>query len=149
MRRVILVLLDTNILLRLAVPVHPMHLVARHAVIKLQANGDRLVLVPQNIYEYWVVATRPIPNNVLGFSTRHTESTDNAFLETFSLLRDERGIFPLWQDLVRSNAITGKLAHDCRIAAAMARHNVNRILTFNVSDFSRFVAISPIDPSNV
>jgi hypothetical protein len=30
-----LVLLDTNILLRLAVPVHPMHLVARHAVIKL------------------------------------------------------------------------------------------------------------------
>ena len=47
-----LVLLDTNILLRLAVPVHPMHLVARHAVIKLQANGDRLVLVPQNIYEY-------------------------------------------------------------------------------------------------
>ena len=34
------VLLDTNILLRLAVPVHPMHLVARHAVIKLQANGD-------------------------------------------------------------------------------------------------------------
>jgi predicted nucleic acid-binding protein len=46
-------------------------------------------------------------------------------------------------------AITGKLAHDCRIAAAMARHNVNRILTFNVSDFSRFVAISPIDPSSV
>ena len=46
-----LVLLDTNILLRLAVPTHPMHVVARHAVIKLQANGDRLVLVPQNIYE--------------------------------------------------------------------------------------------------
>jgi predicted nucleic acid-binding protein len=107
------------------------------------------VLVPQNIYEYWVVATRPIPNNGLGFSTKHTESTINAFLETFSLLRDERGIFPLWQDLVRSMAITGKLAHDCRIVAAMARHNVYRILTFNVSDFSRFVSISPIDPSNV
>lgn len=144
-----LVLLDTNILLRLAVPTHPMHVVARHAVIKLQANGDRLVLVPQNIYEYWVVATRPIPNNGPGFSTKHTESTVNAFLETFSLLRDERGIFPLWQDLVRSMAITGKLAHDCRIAAAMARLNVNRILTFNVSDFSRFVATSPIDPSGV
>lgn len=99
-----LVLLDTNILLRLAVPVHPMHLVARHAVIKLQANGDRLVLVPQNIYEYWVVATRPIPNNGLGFSSKHTESTVNAFLETFSLLRDERGVFPVWQDLVRSKA---------------------------------------------
>ena len=105
-----LVLLDTNILLRLAVPTHPMHVVARDAVIKLQANGDRLVLVPQNIYEYWVVATRPIPNNGLGFSTKHTESTVNALLETFSLLRDERGIFPLWQDLVRSIAITGKLA---------------------------------------
>jgi hypothetical protein len=83
-----------------------MHVVARHAVIKLQANGDRLVLVPQNIYEYWVVATRPIPNNVLGFSPKHTKYTVNAFLETFSLLRDERGIFPLWQDLVRSLAIT-------------------------------------------
>jgi predicted nucleic acid-binding protein len=144
-----LVLLDTNILLRLAVPVHPMHMVARDAVIKLQAKGDRLVIVPQNIYEYWVVATRPIPNNGLGFNTKHTESTVDAFLETFSLLRDERGIFPLWQDLVRSMVISGKLAHDCRIAAAMIRHNVNRILTFNVSDFSRFVAISPVDPSTL
>lgn len=71
-----LVLLDTNILLRLAVPVHPMHLVARHAVIKLQANGDRLVLVPQNIYEYWVVATRPIPNNGLGFSPSGKTSSE-------------------------------------------------------------------------
>ena len=31
----------------------------------------------------------------------------------------------------------------------MVRHNVDRILTFNMSDFSRFVAISPIDPSRV
>jgi hypothetical protein len=52
-----------------------------------------LVIVPQNIYEYWVVATRPIANNGLGFSAKHTESTVDAFLETFSLLRDERGIF--------------------------------------------------------
>jgi hypothetical protein len=70
-----------------------MHMVARNAVIKLQASGDRLVIVPQNIYEYWVVATRPIANNGLGFSAKHTESTVDAFLETFSLLRDERGIF--------------------------------------------------------
>lgn len=61
-------LLDTNILLRIATPNHPMHTTARHAVSKLQADGVRLVLVPQIVYEYWVVATRPAKENGLGMT---------------------------------------------------------------------------------
>lgn len=143
-----LVLLDTNILLRLAVPTNAMHASARNAVIKLQARGDALVLVPQNIYEYWVVATRPIVNNGLGFSPKQSEATVDAFLETFSIMRDERGVFSIWQNLIRSMAISGKPSHDCRIVAAMIRHKVNSILTFNVADFSRYITISAIHPDS-
>jgi hypothetical protein len=52
------VLLDTNILTRLAQHAHPMHAAARDAVAALQRAGETLRLVPQNLYEFWVVATR-------------------------------------------------------------------------------------------
>jgi predicted nucleic acid-binding protein len=63
------ILVDTNVLLRLSVSAHPMHGASRNAIVKLQANGERLVIVPQNIYEYWVVATRPLAQNGMGRST--------------------------------------------------------------------------------
>ena len=62
------VLLDSNILLRLASASHPMHTEARDAVAALQRSGDTLQTVPQNFYEFWVVATRPVTANGLGMS---------------------------------------------------------------------------------
>jgi predicted nucleic acid-binding protein len=50
------VLLDTNILLRLAVVSHPTHSDAVSAVHKIRHRGDDPVIVPQVLYEYWVVA---------------------------------------------------------------------------------------------
>ena len=43
------VLLDTNILLRLAVPSHAMFAAAEEAVLKLRRRGDQTVTVPQVI----------------------------------------------------------------------------------------------------
>jgi predicted nucleic acid-binding protein len=62
------VLLDTNILLRLAQASHPMHATAQATVSFLQRAGHVLHAVPQNIYEFWVVATRPVAANGLGLS---------------------------------------------------------------------------------
>jgi hypothetical protein len=53
------VLLDTNILTRSAEPAHPMHVLARDAVKKLRSEDAKMFIVPQVIYEFWVVATRP------------------------------------------------------------------------------------------
>ena len=57
------ILLDTNVLLRISDPNHAHHRPATAAVDALNANGDELRTVPQNLYEYWVVATRPIADN--------------------------------------------------------------------------------------
>ncbi len=58
------VLLDANVLIRLADPTSKAHTIAATAVSTLRAQGDSLYIVPQSIYEFWAVATRPIANNV-------------------------------------------------------------------------------------
>ena len=60
--------LDTNILTRLSHPTDPAHGIAGAAVAKLAAAGQDFIIVPQNLYEWWTVATRPIANNGLGLS---------------------------------------------------------------------------------
>ena len=76
----------------------------------------------------------------------HAETS--AIQELFRLLRDERGIFSIWDQLVLSFGVKGKQAHDARLAAAIQRHGVTHLLTFNISDFARYsfmVVISPAD----
>jgi predicted nucleic acid-binding protein len=53
------VLVDTNILLRSAQPNHPLGSQATHAVSKLIRQKDAVFFCPQNIAEFWNVATRP------------------------------------------------------------------------------------------
>lgn len=60
------VLLDTNILLRMSNKLHPMYIAEKDSVALLESTGVDLVIVPQVVYEYWVVATRPISANGLG-----------------------------------------------------------------------------------
>jgi hypothetical protein len=60
------VLVDTNTLLRTLQPLHPQRETARAAVKALAMRGHELHLVPQNLVELWVVATRPASQNGLG-----------------------------------------------------------------------------------
>ena len=62
------VLLDTNVLLRYTKPTDPAHHTVIAAIAALQAAGEDLGVVPQNLYEFWVVATRPLANNVGDFA---------------------------------------------------------------------------------
>lgn len=61
-------LIDTNVLLRLAQPDHPMHQDALNAVTTLHQNEDILFIIPQNLIEFWAVATRPLSVNGLGMT---------------------------------------------------------------------------------
>jgi predicted nucleic acid-binding protein len=58
-------LVDTNILVRLAVPADPRHLSARRAVEALTAED--LYVASQNFIELWNVTTRPIEHNATDF----------------------------------------------------------------------------------
>ena len=59
-------LLDTNILIRIADTSSAHHSLANNAINQIIINGDECVITPQNLIEFWVVATRPIDVNGLG-----------------------------------------------------------------------------------
>lgn len=65
------------------------------------------------------------------------------------LLLDERGIFARWRDLVTTHAVLGKRAHDTRLVAAMQRHGLTDLLTFNTDDFQRFPGLRVFSPADI
>ncbi len=52
-----MILVDTNVLLRSAQPAHTQFAAAKSAVKNARLRGYEPCIVPQVIYEYWVVAT--------------------------------------------------------------------------------------------
>ena len=46
-----MILLDTNLLTRMTRPLHPQCGVARAAIQTCRGRGERLIVVPQNLYE--------------------------------------------------------------------------------------------------
>jgi hypothetical protein len=77
----------------------------------------------------------------MGMEVTATDQAVNLWLELFTLLRDERGIFDEWRAVIVENKVKGKGAHDARLVAAMKRHGLSRLLTFNVADFARYNGI--------
>jgi len=142
------VLLDSNILLRLSQPGHPHEQVTTAAVDLLQQH-HRCVIVPQTIYEYWVVTTRPTDVNGLGFDPQSAARERDRFLELFRLLRDERSIYEHWISLMDSYQTIGVKAHDARYVAAMMRHDVTHLLTFNDRDFQKYKNITAFTPTKI
>ena len=143
------ILLDTNVLVRVADPKDPDQGLAADALDRLDQQGHELRLVPQNLYELWVVGTRPKATNGLGFSSQEMQVLLQRFAELFPLLKDERGVIDRWQALVIQQDVRGKQAHDARIVAAMLRHGVDHLLTFNAADFGRYSEIAVLSPGDV
>ena len=143
------ILVDANVLLRLAQASNPQQSEAHSVLLLLEETGFELCLVPQILYEYWVVATRPIPVNGLGLAPSEVDRLLLALLDDYSLLKDERGVFTRWHELVATHSIKGKVAHDARIAAAMLRHGLKNLLTFNKPDFERFTGIQVFTPAEI
>ena len=142
------ILIDTNVLLRSVELGHAHYQSSVEAIDILRRTGHELTIAPQNLYEFWSLAMRPLENNGLGMSPIESLAEITSIQKLFRLLRDERGVFSIWELLVSSLGVKGKQAHDARLAAAMRRHAVTHLLTFNTSDFARYsflTAVSPID----
>lgn len=142
-------LLDTNILTRALQRDHPQFVLASQTVDLLIERGERLCIVPQNLYEFWTVATRPPGENGLGKTVAEAQVELSKIKRSFILLRDERGVLPEWERLVHHHDVKGKTAHDARLVAAMRRHGLTRLLTFNASHFTRFTGITVLTPEAV
>jgi hypothetical protein len=109
----------------------------------------QLRTVPQVLYEYWVVVTRPKHSNGLGFSIDDAEIMLNDLKELFPPYRDERGILEPWEQLIVRHKCHGKVAHDTRLVAAMIRHGVTHLLTFNQKHFIRFPEVNAVNPEKL
>ena len=88
-------LIDTNILLRSIQKNHSVHEVAVQAVKTLLSQGEMLCVIPQNLIEFWVVATRPVDVNRLGLSSTEALNELEQIQETFTVLPDVANIFPI------------------------------------------------------
>lgn len=103
-------------------------------------------MVPQNLYEFWVVATRPISNNGLDLTPNQAHLLVSRIEESCRVLRDPPELYDEWRRLIVSHGVSGKKAHDARLVAAMMVHSINQILTFNVDDFTRYSGIKVLQP---
>jgi predicted nucleic acid-binding protein len=142
------VLVDTNIVSRLAQPTHPHHSMALAALDVLHLRGSEVCIVPQVFYEFWSVCTRPAGENGLGFTSMQAQAEQAKASMLFKLLPDNPSILPEWQRLVVQHDVKGRNAHDARLVAAMNVHGVSQILTFNGADFTRYPGIAVLDPQS-
>jgi predicted nucleic acid-binding protein len=115
----------------------------------LIARGRELHIVPQNLFELWVVATRPASQNGLGLSTTEAAAELMRLKSMFPLLPDPPAIYPVWESLVFQYRVAGKPAHDARLVAAMLVHGLTTILTFDRTGFSRYAGIEVLHPADV
>jgi predicted nucleic acid-binding protein len=142
-------LVDTNVLLRSVQKSHPMESEAANSIKLLLRQREILVITPQNLIEFWCVATRPEVNNGLGISIDDTLRRIESFKRVLVLLPDTDSIFSEWEQLVLQYQVFGKQVYDARIVAAMNTHRITHLLTFNTADFKRFEEITVVSPSSV
>ncbi len=143
-------LVDSNILLRLTQPAHAESSVTSPAVAKLLTQNVDLCIVPQNLVEFWAVATRPSANRGgLGFEPDAVDNEMKRLRSLFHLLEGAVGTADRWQWLVKQYQVGGKQVHDAHLVAAMQVYGLQKILTFNSDDFKRFPGITVINPAHV
>lgn len=130
-------LVDTSILVRTVHAENPLRLPAIESLARLRSRGEKLYVFPQNLIEFWAVATRPNLANGLGLTVDETEAQIVRIKLHFILKPENETIFDNWENLVKTHRVTGKPTHDARIVAMMQTHEITRLLTFNVDDFKR------------
>ena len=141
-----LILADTNILIRRVNRHDLQHKDARSALRHFSTLEYQVCIVPQNILEFWNVATRPLDKNGLGLMPRHVERIVARFEQLYQILPENPDVYPLWRNLVAKYSVSGLKAYDTRIVASAMVYGVTKILTFNTADYRRYTEIEVLDP---
>lgn len=144
-----LILVDANILVYSADPASSFYPASVRATSELRFRGDTPCIVPQSLYEFWVVATRPVANRGLGMTPTQAQAELTSIQRLFPFLADTPSIYPEWERLIVQYAVSGKNGHDTRYVAAMNVHGITHLLTDNKGDFKRFKNITALAPSDV
>jgi predicted nucleic acid-binding protein len=145
-----LILADTNVLIRMEIAGHPDHVEAASAVRILRAAGHTFGMAAQGASEFWNVCTRPATaRGGLGLTVAVTD-LHLAHLESYVAVQfDSSTSYGIWRRLVVTRGVSGVQVHDARIAALMLANGITHILTYNGKDFTRFPGISAVSPADV
>jgi predicted nucleic acid-binding protein len=115
-------------------------------VARLLSEGHEVCVCPQNLIEFWAVATRPLEANGLGRTPDEVVTEISDIQARFVLPPDIPEIFTQWKTLVQSGSVRGQRTHDARLAAVYQTHRVQALLTFNPTDFAAFPRLHLLDP---
>lgn len=127
------VLLDTNIICRLANADDTAHSIAACAIAALHRQNEGLNLTAQNFVEFRNYATRPKSANGLGVSSAEAEAFAAAFENSLRLLPELPTIFTSWKEIVSKGSVIGKQVHDARLVAVCQAHQIENLLTSGIS----------------
>ena len=144
-----IVLADTNILVRLFNETDAQHPVAVAALEKLAKLDSDVWLTPQNVIEFWNTATRPLDRNGLGMRPAEAKEIILKIEATYRLLPEGPRVYTVWKSLASKYSVSGTKVHDTRLVASALVHSVTTILTFNTADFRRYSEIEVLDPKSI
>jgi predicted nucleic acid-binding protein len=143
------ILVDTDVLVNSVNALDPRYPVATNAVFKLR-QIETLCVAPQNLVEFWAVATRPVTHrNGLGMDVPSADKELGDISQLFRLLPYTPQVPVIWRRIVNTHKVSGRQTHDAHLAAFMQVHGALSILTFNGRDFSRYPGITVLDPAQV
>ncbi|WP_419937383.1 type II toxin-antitoxin system VapC family toxin [Candidatus Palauibacter sp.] len=129
--------IDTNVLVAVRVPEAPQFDVARTAITRAFASGERLRISRQVVREYLAAVTRPQNwSSPLDMAVALRDA--ERMLQQFEILEDGPRVMALLEELCREVSLAGKQVHDANIAATMLAYGERRLLTLNERDFRHF-----------
>lgn len=145
-----MILADTNILLGLLRRQAPEYPLTKAALQQIRRQQTPLCYTSQNLIEFWRVLTRPKRENGFELSTEAADKEAKLIEAQLDFVTDTGGIHEHWRRLVVQYGVSGRQVHDARLVAVMLTHGITRLLTYNVKDFQRYVAIiTPIHPKDI
>lgn len=133
------IMLDTNILGRLADPTDPKWNDTKSVTELLRDQGNDLSFTPQIKREFLDISERPKGSgpgkNGLGLTNQQSRQCIMLFKSLFTYRADTPGI-DIRFDVLHDRFGGGRTVHDLNIVASMQAHGINTILTYNERDFA-------------
>lgn len=140
------VMLDTNVLLSATDQGRAEHRQAMLILNGWAARGTTLYASGQIVREYFAVATRPVDRNGLGLKQADALANVRALRTRASLLPEDASVAYRLLDLLDEIHCSGKQVHDANVVSTMLVHGIDRLITMNVEDFSRFEDLITLIP---
>jgi predicted nucleic acid-binding protein len=146
-----MILVDTCVLTRLADLDSADRSAARRTVLALRKTGENLVIVSQNLCEFWAVASRKPGRpalggeNGLGMGPAAIQQWIAWYKRLCTLLPESTDVHSAWEALASQYQPKGAGVFDLRLVAFMQVYKIDRLLTLNTKHFQKY-SISLLDP---